>query len=124
MNWYIEVLKKYAVFNGRASRSEYWYFALFNVIILLFWFILWKATGYIIFGIIYLLYNMAVLIPVIAVNVRRLHDTNHSGWWMLLDFIPIIGPIILLVFVIKDSDAGTNQYGQNPKTPSPKNSLQ
>ena len=116
-------MEKYAVFNGRASRSEYWYFALFNSIIILFLFILWKVTGHIIFDIIYFWYSLAVLIPATAVFVRRLHDTNHSGWWLLLALIPILGPIVLLVFLIKDSDAGTNQYGPNPKMPNPKNSL-
>lgn len=113
MNWYLEVLKKYAVFNGRARRKEYWMFVLFNVII---GFVLGFIEG--LFGgpgIIGLLYSLAVLIPGIAVAVRRLHDTGRSGWWFLIAFVPIIGAIVLLVFMVQDSEPGQNQYGVNPK---------
>ena len=61
------------------------------------------------------IYYLAVLIPNIAVSVRRLHDTNHSGWWLLIGLVPIIGFIVLLVFLVRDSQAGENQYGPNPK---------
>lgn len=88
---------------------------LFNLLFSIPLYLLWLATGYIIFDIIYMLYSLAVFIPALAVSVRRLHDINKSGWWMLLDLLPIIGPIILLVFMIQDSDAGTNRFGNNPK---------
>ena len=114
MNWYMDVLKKYAVFNGRARRKEYWMFFLFNLIIFL-------VIGFVegLFGspgIIGVLYSLAILIPGIAVSVRRLHDTGRSGWWLLIGFIPLLGVIVLLVFMVQDSKPGDNQYGANPKT--------
>ncbi|GAB4181413.1 MAG: DUF805 domain-containing protein [Calditrichia bacterium] len=114
MNWYVEVLKKYAVFDGRARRMEYWMFVLFNLIMSLIvnavdWML---GTG----GILGFLYMIAVFIPSLAVSVRRLHDIGKSGWWMLLIFIPILGAIILIIFFIMDSQEGDNQYGPNPKT--------
>jgi uncharacterized membrane protein YhaH (DUF805 family) len=113
MNWYLEVLKKYAVFTGRAHRTEYWMFFLFNIIIGI---VLGIIEG--IFGgpgILGALYGLAVLVPGIAVGVRRLHDTNRTGWWLLIGLIPIIGIIVLIVFFVQDSQPGENQYGPNPK---------
>jgi uncharacterized membrane protein YhaH (DUF805 family) len=118
VNWYIEVLKKYAVFSGRARRREYWMFVLFNVII--------AVVLTMIEGIadpdsegsrstLATLYGLAVLIPSLAVSVRRLHDTGRSGWWLLFGLIPIIGTIVLLIFIIQDSQLMDNQYGPNPK---------
>ncbi|MEI7450462.1 MAG: DUF805 domain-containing protein [Desulfomonile sp.] len=119
MNWYLEVLKKYAVFGGRARRREYWSFALFNVLISIVLAIIDYVTGTFRpaggMGLLGTLYGLAVLIPSIAVSVRRLHDTDRSGWWLLIGLIPIIGAIILLIFVLKDSQPGENQYGSNPK---------
>lgn len=113
MNWYLEVLKKYAVFNGRARRAEYWMFFLFNLIIA---FVLGFVEGLVGGpGVIGLLYSLAVLIPGIAVSARRLHDTDRSGWWLLIAFVPLIGVIVLLVFMIQDSQSGQNRYGANPK---------
>ena len=113
MNWYLEVLKKYAVFTGRARRTEYWMFALINFIIALAIGIVEGILGGP--GVIGLLYGLAVLIPAIAVSVRRLHDTGRSGLWLLISFVPLVGFIVLLVFMVQDSDAGQNQYGMNPK---------
>ena len=114
MNWYLEVLKKYAVFSGRARRKEYWMFFLFNIIIA---FVLGFIEGLVGGpGIISTLYSLAVLIPIIAVSIRRLHDISRSGWWLLIYLVPIIGAIVLLVFMVQDSQQGENQYGQNPKT--------
>lgn len=117
MDYYLGVLKKYAVFSGRATRSEYWYFILFSIII---------GTAINLLGIFGInanvignIYGLAVLIPTIAVFVRRLHDTNHTGWWFFLGFIPLIGQIILIVFLATDSDPSTNQYGVNPKGLTP-----
>ncbi len=119
MNWYLAVLKKYAEFSGRSRRKEYWMFVLFNMIILLVLGFIDGAAGLageMGVGPLYSLYGLAVLIPSIAVGVRRLHDTNRSGWWFLLVFVPFIGAIVLLVFFVQDSQAGDNQYGPNPKT--------
>ena len=113
MDWYIEVLKKYAVFSGRARRKEYWLFTLFTIIIICVLFLVEELAGAP--GVITGLYYLAVLIPSIAVLVRRLHDTNRSGWWFFISFIPIIGSIILLVFLVQDSQPNENRYGRNPK---------
>jgi uncharacterized membrane protein YhaH (DUF805 family) len=113
MNWYLEVLKKYAVFNGRARRKEYWMFFLFNIIIaLVLGFVEGLVGGP---GVVGMVYSLAVLIPGIAVSIRRLHDTDRSGWWLLIGLIPIIGAIVLIVFTVQDSKSGENQYGSNPK---------
>ena len=119
MNWYLEVLKKYAVFDGRAQRAEYWYFFLFSMIISLVFVAIDIATGSFNqesgFGLLSGIYTLAVLIPTIAVGVRRLHDTNRTGWWMLLALVPLIGFIVLIVFFVIDSDPSANEYGENPK---------
>ncbi len=113
MNYYTDVLKKYAVFAGRATRKEFWMFALFNTIIMVV-----LAIGELVINnsvYLYLVYILAVFIPGLAVMVRRLHDTNHSGWWFFIQLIPFIGVIIFLVFLATDSQAVDNQYGSNPK---------
>ena len=117
MSWYLEVLKKYAVFSGRARRKEFWYFTLFNVIIWLVLMILSAAAGRarVIISVLSVLYGLAVIIPGLAVEVRRLHDTGRSGWWILIGLVPFIGAIVLLVFLVQDSQPGANQYGPNPK---------
>ena len=117
MNWYLEVLKKYAVFSGRSRRSEFWYFVLFNAIIGIVLSIIDRAIGTTSAGsgLLNGLYSLAVLIPSIGVSIRRLHDTNRSGWWILLGLIPIVGWIILIVWYAQDSNPGDNQYGSNPK---------
>lgn len=117
MNWYLEVLRKYAVFEGRAGRSEYWYFMLFNIIISIVLAVIAGALGLADDrgnNILSSIYALAVLIPGIAVTVRRLHDTGKSGWFILLGLIPCVGGIILLVFMIQGSDFGANEYGEDP----------
>jgi uncharacterized membrane protein YhaH (DUF805 family) len=127
MNYYLTVLKKYAVFNGRARRSEYWWFILINFIAVL---VLGFASSLLSlevgasdtsagFPILALVYDLAVLIPSIAVGVRRLHDTGRSGWWLLIALIPFIGAIVLIVFFVLDSTPGPNKYGPNPKEAAP-----
>jgi uncharacterized membrane protein YhaH (DUF805 family) len=116
MNWYLEVLKKYAVFSGRARRKEYWYFVLFNFIIMVILSIIDQAINS---AILSTIYSLAVLIPSIAVTVRRLHDTNRTGWWVLIGLIPLIGLIVLLIFTVQGSQKGENQYGPNPKGVAP-----
>ena len=113
MSWYLEVLKKYAIFSGRARRKEYWMFVLINVIIsFVLYFIEGLAGGP---GVVGGLYGLALLIPSIAVGVRRLHDTNRTGWWLLIGLIPVIGAVILIVFTVQDGEQGANQYGPDPK---------
>ena len=120
MNWYLAVLKKYAVFSGRASRKEYWIFVLINVIISIILSLLDGVLG-LKFGqggqgLLSLLYTLAVLIPSLAVSVRRLHDTARSGWWLLICLVPVVGWIVLLIFFIQNSRPGAENYGPDPKT--------
>lgn len=119
MNWYIGVLKKYAVFQGRARRSEYWFFVLFNVLISIALTVVDVVLGTFDaetgVSLLSALYSLAVLIPSIAVSVRRLHDTDRTGWWLLIALVPLIGLIVLLVFMFLDSEPGDNKYGANPK---------
>lgn len=119
MSWYIEVFRKYAVFGGRSRRKEYWFFFLFNIIVSFVLGFIDGLTGSFSpetgLGILSAIYTLVVIIPAIAVAVRRLHDTNRSGWWLLISLVPIVGAIVLIVFLVQDSDAGENQYGQNPK---------
>jgi len=119
MNWYLTVLKKYAVFSGRARRKEYWMFVLFNMIFAVVAALLDNLLGTAIenvgYGLFYFLYMLAVLIPSLAVVIRRLHDIGKSGWWIFITFIPLIGSIWLLVLLVTDSQPGVNQYGPNPK---------
>jgi uncharacterized membrane protein YhaH (DUF805 family) len=116
MNYYIEVLKKYAVFTGRAGRREFWMFFLFNIIISI---VLSIVGKFLHAEILSTLYALAVLLPGIGVGIRRLHDTGRSGWWLLIGLIPIVGCIILIVFWAKQGDAGTNQYGATPSGQAP-----
>jgi len=119
MNWYLQVLQNYFVFSGRARRKEYWYFMLFNLIITVLLMALDMLTTMFSqtygVGLTSGLYSLAVFIPSLSVLIRRLHDTNHSAWWLLIWLIPIVGFLVLLVFTIFDSDEGSNRYGPNPK---------
>ena len=119
MNWYLEVLRKYATFDGRARRKEYWYFILFNAIAQFILTIIDSVTGSFSpetgIGLLAGIYTLAVLIPGIAVSVRRLHDTERSGWWLLVALIPIIGAIVLFIFMVLDSQTDENKFGINPK---------
>lgn len=114
MKWYLQPLKKYAVFKGRARRKEYWGFALFNFItafVLSFIEVMAGSDQ----GLLPTLYVWAILLPSLAVGVRRLHDTGRSGWWLFLNFVPLIGSIVIFIFLLQDSEPGENQYGPNPK---------
>ena len=119
MNWYLEVLKKYTVFDGRAELKEYWWFSLFSFIIIIVLSVIDIVTGTfnvnVGLGLLGGIYTLAVLIPSIAVSVRRLHDTDRSGWWLLINGIPLIGVIVFLVFTGQAGTPGDNQYGSNPK---------
>ena len=109
------VFSNYAKFDGRARRSEYWYFTLFNVIINVVLNLLASTTGSNIVTVLSGIFALAVLVPGLAVFWRRMHDIGKSGAYFLLNLIPLVGGIILLVFLCKDSDPGENQYGPNPK---------
>lgn len=115
MNHYIQVLKKYATFSGRSQRKEFWMFFLFNALIGAVLSIIDIALNINVGGNVVLFYSLAVGIPSIAVVVRRLHDTGRSDWWIFLNLIPIIGFVVLLIFMAQDSQPGANKYGPNPK---------
>jgi uncharacterized membrane protein YhaH (DUF805 family) len=119
MSWFLAALRKYATFSGRAQRAEYWYYVLFYILFSI-------ALGFVDgvmglyddeagVGLLSGLFYLALLIPSLAVSVRRLHDTGRTGWWLLIGFIPLIGAIVLIVFTVQDSTPGPNQYGPNPK---------
>lgn len=117
MNWFLKVLKQYLDFSGRARRKEYWMFALFTLIFMIVAAVLDNVLGIAFYGTgpIYMIYSLVVLIPSLAVLVRRLHDIGKSGAWFFISFIPIVGAIWMLVLLIKAGDAGDNKYGPDPK---------
>ena len=119
MEWYIKVIKSYSDFNGRARRKEYWMFTLWNFIFALLAVLLDYSFGIVYplvgYGPLYIAYALFVLVPGIAVAVRRLHDIGKSGWMYLVAFIPIAGFILLLILFIKEGDQGNNSYGEDPK---------
>ena len=114
MHWFIICLKKYAVFSGRARRSEYWYFFLFFVVISGLSYILGEVVhdSFVFIGNIV---QLVLFIPSIAVGVRRLHDTDRSGWWQLLNLIPLIGNIVFIVWMIQPGMSEPNRFGDDPK---------
>jgi uncharacterized membrane protein YhaH (DUF805 family) len=123
MNWYLEVLKKYAVFDGRARRKEYWFFYLFYFIFMVVLATIDGVTGslnvYAGLGLLSGLFVLAMIVPGIAVGIRRLHDTDRSGWWLLISFVPLIGGVWLFVLMVLDGTSGQNQYGADPKGANP-----
>ena len=117
MNWYLKALSQYAKFSGRACRREYWTFTFVNLAIYIVLKII-SDTGdssslgivdYILF-----LFALAIILPSLAVQVRRLHDIGKNGLWILINIVPIIGFIVLVVFCVRDSDPGANDYGPPP----------
>lgn len=113
MNDYINAWKNYVNFQGRARRRAYWMFVLFNIIAIILLAVIDGVIGT--GGLLGGLYTLAVLLPSLALSVRRLHDIGKSGWWILLGLVPFIGAIVLLIFAVMDSQPGANQYGPNPK---------
>ena len=116
------VLRKYVVFSGRARRSEFWWFALFSVVVGIVAGVIDTALGSDVSsgtGVVGGIVTLALLLPSLSVQVRRLHDTGRSGWWVLLNLLPVIGWIVLLVFYVIDSDAGGNRFGPSPKEAAP-----
>jgi uncharacterized membrane protein YhaH (DUF805 family) len=121
MKWYLKALGQYADFTGRARRKEYWMFTLVSVIIS---FVLRFLdgvlhpdgnVGLLSMGLLEGLYSLAVFLPSVAVSVRRLHDTGRSGWWQLIGIIPVIGWIVIIVFLATDGERQPNAYGPDPK---------
>ena len=143
MNWYIKAWKNYAVFNGRATRSEFWYFVLIHVVVILILRVIDHAIwgSYSVFelfrhtddlysseSLLRLILAISILttiyfifVPYLAVAVRRLHDTNHSGWWVLMKIIPIVGWIVIFIFLVSDGTPGDNRFGSDPKASESKN---
>jgi uncharacterized membrane protein YhaH (DUF805 family) len=112
-----DAFTQYATFSGRSSRAAYWWFALFNALVVVTALVLDAAlrTG----GVFYLLTALAVIVPNLAVTVRRLHDTGHSAWWLLISIVPLVGPIVLLVITVRGSE-GPNKWGYGPDGSGPK----
>lgn len=138
MDWMLLPLRRYAQFSGRAQRKEYWMFFLFVLIVFAIAMVIdnllgfgtttryaavtdnsaaagFNSTG----GIVTLLAMLALLLPSIAVAVRRLHDIDRSGWWLLIGLIPLAGAIVLLVFYCTDGTRGPNRFGADPKEGNP-----
>ena len=113
MNWYLHVMRNYLTAGGRARRTEYWMFMLVYISMLIVASLLDNLLGTAVLG---GLVALVHLIPSITVGVRRLHDINRSGWWLLVSLVPLIGWVIAIYFAVKEGDAGNNQYGVNPKT--------
>jgi uncharacterized membrane protein YhaH (DUF805 family) len=129
MKWYLKALKKYATFEGRAQRAEYWYSVLFSIIFAFSIYITLSiimtfsiaALGTQHKGILFFFFPLALLsglficLVMVAVTARRLHDINFSGWWQIIFYIPLIGLILSIVLLVQDSTPGNNKYGANPK---------
>ncbi|QDV52250.1 DUF805 domain-containing protein [Gimesia fumaroli] len=125
MHWYLTVLKKYAVLDGRARRMEYWMFTLLDTLFAILVCILGTAVGSMMSGPgeisflgfwLLLIYMFLVLMPKLSVTVRRLHDTGRSALWLFAGLIPAIGALITIILMVLDGDAGENEYGPDPKT--------
>ena len=118
MNYYFAAFKKYGVFKGRATRSEYWYFTLFNIIAVGLFGLIDQLMGNFNFdagyGPLSAIYTLAMILPGLGVSIRRLHDTGRSGWWFVITAIPLLGLLIFLYFALQDSDPNPNRYGLSP----------
>lgn len=114
MNYYLTCWKKYADFNGRARRSEYWMFVLFNFLVYAVIFLLNQfVSTYAFIGL--PVYALATFIPSLAVAVRRLHDQGKGGGWIFISFVPFIGGIWFLVLMFIEGQQGSNSFGPDPK---------
>ncbi|VXB53639.1 conserved hypothetical protein; putative inner membrane protein [Burkholderia sp. 8Y] len=111
----VALIQKFATFKGRARRSEYWYFQLFATIVWFFGFLIAQMTGHsaVAFPVAYILI-LVLILPNLAVTVRRLHDTDRSGWLYLVAFVPVVGNIVVLVWVCSRGTEGVNRYGSDP----------
>lgn len=124
--YFVDTIKnRYAKFDGRASRSAFWYFTLFYLILTI---ILGSIDTFVLNpmlgmtpmeasngGVLQIIVALALLLPSIALSIRRLHDTGKSGWWLLIALVPVLGALVLLYFYVTDSERGTNRFGMNPK---------
>lgn len=115
IDWFKKGLRNYANFSGRARRKEYWYFALVQFLILMVASILDAFMFDSEIGLFYIVALLGLFLPSIAVTVRRLHDTSRSGWWFFISLIPVVGAIILLIFLIGDTKPEVNQWGPPAK---------
>ncbi|UQX04012.1 DUF805 domain-containing protein [Streptomyces sp. RerS4] len=113
MHYYVDVIKRYADFSGRARRQEYWMFVLVSLPIMVVLIAIDFMLGS--YPVIFWIYNIAVFLPTLGLSVRRLHDTGRSGWWYLVGLIPFVGWIGLIVLMAIEGDAGPNGYGPSPK---------
>lgn len=111
MEYFTNALKKYADFSGRATRQEYWMYILFYMV---FYIVLAMVGGVLGLSILTTVFSLGLLVPTISLAARRLHDTGRTGWWQLLSLVPIVGSIVLIVFLVQDSH-DDNPYGPNPK---------
>ena len=118
MNYYFAAFRKYAAFKGRATRSEYWYFTLFNILAVLGFGLIDQLMGTFNFdagyGPLSAIYTLAMILPGLSVSIRRLHDTGRSGGWFLITAIPVLGLLVFLYFALLESDPNSNQYGESP----------
>ena len=114
--WKNVVLRNYANFSGRAGRSEFWWYVLANAIISVVLDLLENVAD--VFGVVSTVYWLAVLIPGVAVGVRRLHDIGKKGPWLLIVFIPLVGFLVLIYWAVQDSHRGSNEWGVSPKYPN------
>lgn len=112
MGWYLKVLSQYATLNGRAGRQEFWTYHLINFLIMIAILIIETVIGS--GGFLSVIYSLAVVIPGLAVTVRRLHDTKRSGWWLLITIVPVVGFLVIIYFLISPGTVGNNRYGQHP----------
>jgi uncharacterized membrane protein YhaH (DUF805 family) len=125
--WFLTALRKYAVFDGRSRRREYWYFVLVTALVTLALTLPYDLqTGgnpqlsppgpiALFLSFVYGLFVLAMFVPSLALSVRRLHDTGRSGWWVLVGLVPFFGGLVLLYFSALDSEPGDNRFGPNPK---------
>lgn len=115
MDWFKKGLRNYANFSGRARRKEYWYFVLVQMGLVIIAMILDTIIFNSEIGLFYIVVALGLFLPGLAVTIRRLHDTSRSGWWFLISILPLIGSIILLVFLASDTKLETNQWGPPAK---------
>jgi uncharacterized membrane protein YhaH (DUF805 family) len=120
MDWFVKAVQQFAVFRGRARRKEYWFFVLFYALISSFLAVIDMIVGHFDSrsgaGLFSGLFALAMLLPAVAVSVRRLHDTNRSAWWLLVGVVPLLGTLVLLVFALSRGTPGANDYGPDPLT--------
>lgn len=120
MEYFIKAFKNYVVFKGRTSRKEFWMFVLFSVIFGVVAVILDSIFGlrddYTGYGFFSIVFSLAVMLPSLSAEVRRLHDIGKSGWWMFITLVPLIGSIWLIILLVKEGNQGENEYGEAPNS--------